>query len=517
MTRRGRLGLAAVAGISISLLLPADLPAEENPPQATEGKAASAEFHPPQPEEKLSVTHHTATLGGRKLSYTATAGQYLLRTEEGKPRASVFFVAYTLDGVAEGMKRPVTFSFNGGPGAPALWVHLGAFGPKKVRLTDEGMPIAPPGELVDNEYSLLPATDLVFIDPVSTGFSRAVPGEAEKQFHGYKEDIESVGEFIRLWVSRNSRWGSPKFLAGESYGTTRAAGLANYLQSRFGMFLNGVVLISSVLNWQHHQFDAGNDMPYLIFLPSYAAAAWYHKRLPPELSGDLEKTLAEVEQFTLTDYALALLAGDALAPARRREVAERVARYTGLSVDYVERSNLRIEINRFTKELLRGQARTIGRLDARFLGYDRDSVGEVPDFDPALISVVQGFVTLFNDYVRRELGFESDLPYEYLAARVRPWSFAEFQNQYLNVGEDLRQAMVQNHSLKVLFAAGYYDFATPYFDAKFTSAHLGLPPEIARNVETVTFESGHMMYIRQADHQKLHQAVVDFLAKAVGR
>lgn len=368
-----------------------------------------------------------------------------------------------------------------------------------------------------NPHTLLPTSDLVFIDPISTGFSRPAPCEDPKQFHGFQGDLDSVGEFIRLWITRNQRWASPKFLAGESYGTTRAAGLANHLQERYGMFLNGIVLVSSVLHWQNLRFDVGNDLPYMIFLPSYTVAAWYHKRLPTELAADLGKTLAEVERFARTEYAVALHAGDTLEPAERRKIAERVARYTGLSVDYVERSNLRVEIYRFTKELLRDEGRTIGRLDSRFLGRDLDSVGEIPEFDPSLVGVVQGYVTLFNDYVRRQLGFESDLPYEYITARVHPWPFEVYNNRYLNVAELLRQAMTRNPALKVLVTSGLYDLATPYVETKYAVAQMGLAPELRGNVEFETFDSGHMMYIREVDHAKLGRVTADFVRRASGR
>ncbi len=472
----------------------------------------------PVPEETRSVTHHTLTLDGKRIAYTATAGTLVLKDDDGEPLASVFSVAYTRDGVEDPAARPVTFSFNGGPGAAAVWVHLGAFGPKKVLTDDEGMPQPPPGKLVDNPYSILDVTDLVFIDPIGTGFSRAAPGVDAERFYNYEGDVESVGAFIRLWITRNGRWASPKFLAGESYGTIRSAGLADHLQERYGMYLNGVLLISPTLNRLYKQFDVGNELPNLIFLPSYAATAWYHGKLPEELAGDLRATLDEVEAFALGEYASALLQGDSLAPEARRRIAARLARYTGLAVDYVELSNLRIMNFRFVKELLRPEGKTVGRLDSRFTGRDLDAAGEFFEFDPSLSATDVGYSTLINDYLRRTLGYESDLVYERLNLEVNfAWSFEGFENRYLDVSETLRGAMTRNPHLRVLLACGYYDLGTPYFDSVYTVAHLGLPEELRGNIGITYYEAGHMMYIREADHAKLRRDVTELIRKAGGR
>ncbi|HET9225561.1 MAG TPA: peptidase S10 [Thermoanaerobaculia bacterium] len=499
---RNRCRLFAV----LFLALASAVLAQEKPPEEKDKKP---------PEEKISTTRHTATIDGQKIAYTATAGNLVLKDDEGKAKASVFFVAYTRDGAKDPAERPVTFSFNGGPGAASLWVHLGAFGPKRVERTEEGMGLPPPGRLIDNEYSILDLTDLVFIDPVSTGFSRPAPGEDPKQFHGVRQDIEWVAEFIRLWVTRNERWASPKFVAGESYGTTRAAGLALHLSDRYGMMLNGVVMISSVLNWQNQEFNVGNDMAYILHLPTYAATAWYHKKLPPELSGDLRKTLDEVEAFALGDYASALMQGDRLPAERRKEIAARVARYTGLSQEYVERSNLRVEIFRFTKELLRDQRKTVGRLDSRFIGSDLDAAGEYPEFDPSMSSLDAPYAAAINDYLRRELEVKEDLVYERLSRKVWPWSWEGFENKYVNLAEPLRQAMTKNPDMKVLFTCGYYDLATPYFDSVYTVDHLGLPEPLRENVRLAYYESGHMMYIREVDHAQFKKDIAAFLKEAV--
>src|SRR5258706_11020812 len=358
-----------------------------------------------KPEEKVVQTKHTIRIGGQEIKYTATAGTILLKLEDGTPKASVFYVAYTRDDVSDSAKRPVTFTFNGGPGSASIWLHLGAFGPRRVEMGDAGALLPPPYRLVDNEYSLLDVTDLVFIDPVSTGYSRAVPGEAPKQFHGIEEDIQSVGDFIRLYATRNKRWTSPKFLAGESYGTTRAAGLSGYLQQRYGMYLNGIILISSILNFQTAEFDTGNDLPYVLYLPTYTAIAWYHKKLQSDLQGDLQKAIAESKAFAVGSYADALMAGDALPAAKRTEIAQKLSRLTGISADYIDRADLRIEIQRFDKELMKSERRTVGRLDGRFTGIDADAAGEQPDYDPSLAAIVGPYTATLNEYVRGELKF----------------------------------------------------------------------------------------------------------------
>ncbi len=510
MTWKSRIS-STVALLSILSLVPVPASAEE---PAAKPAAEKKDADKPVPQDKVSRTQHTITLGGQKIAYTATAGTLVLKDEQDKPRASFFYIAYIKDGVKDPGERPVTFSYNGGPGAAALWVNVGAFGPRRVEMDKEGMPLPPPGRLVDNEDSILDVTDLVFIDPISTGFSRPAPGVEAKDFHGFQEDLDSVGAFIRLWLARNARWGSPKLLAGESYGTTRSAGLAAHLQDRYGLDLNGIVLISAVLNWQDLQFTTGNDMPYLIYLPTYTAAAWYHKKLPADLAADFQRTIAEVEEFALHDYALALLQGDRLPAEQRHEIATRLARYTGLSVDYVERANLRIVIERFAKELLRDQGKTIGRIDSRFTGSDRDAVGEYYDFDPSLVGLDAPYVATMNDYVRRELGFETDLVYERLF-NLREWKMPE--GEFLNVAEPLRLAMMKNPSLHVLITSGYYDMATPFFDGAYTIAHMGLPAASRGRISQTFYDAGHMMYIRPTDHAKLHADVAAFIKAAAGK
>ena len=494
----------------------------------TEAKKDEKAPELPPAKDEIVVTRHTLTLHGQVIPYTVTCGTMVLKEEmekkgehegeaEGeKPKAAVFFVAYTRDDVEDRTQRPLTFSFNGGPGSSSVWLHLGLMGPRRVLMDDEGNPLPPPYRLVDNEFALLDLTDLVFIDPVSTGYSRPVVGEKAKQFHGFKKDIESVGDFIRLYTTRYKRWLSPKFLIGESYGTTRSAGLAGYLQERHSMYLNGIMLISSVLNFQTLDYNSGNDLPFIFFLPTFAATAWYHRRLNEALQKDLRATLDEVEAFTLNEYTPALLRGAALSPEQRQKILRKLARYTGLSEDYLDRTDLRIEIFRFTKELLRHERRTVGRLDSRFKGIDRDAAGENFEFDPSMANIMGPYAATLYDYVRSELNFESDLPYEILTERVYPWSYAEHQNQYVNVAETLRQAMTINPHLKVYVANGYYDLATPYFATEYTFNTLGLDPGLRANLRMGYYEAGHMMYIHIPSLAKLKQELADFIAWSKG-
>ncbi len=465
-------------------------------------------------EESQAVSHGSILLQGLRVDFKATAGTLVLTNEQGEPEASVFYVAYEREGIDDPSERPVTFSFNGGPGSAAVWVHLGAFGPKKVLADPEGMPMPPPGRLVDNPHSILDVTDLVFIDPVGTGYSRPAPGVDAKRFYSLRGDIESVADFIRLWTTRNERWASPKFIAGESYGTTRSAGLALHLQERHGMYLNGLVMISSILNWQNQEIHPGNDTAYITHLPTYAATAWYHHRLADEPPRGLRAFLDEVEAFAIGDYAAALIQGDWLSEDERGSIAERLARYTGLSTDYVESTDLRIANWRFVKELLRAEGKTVGRLDTRFTGFDRDSAGEHFEYDPASEAVGVGYVTLLNDYLRRDLGYETDLVFRASARLWRDWTWDDNTNRYVNVSEDLRQAITRNPALKVLFTSGYYDLATPYFDTPFSVAHLGLPTALRSNISIAYYEAGHMMYIREADHAKFKQDVAEFIRAA---
>lgn len=489
---------------------PAEKPGEKAADKSKEDKKAPL-------EDKVVETKHSAKIGGQEIKYTATAGTIVMKTEEGDPKATIFYIAYTRDGVSDLSQRPVMFTFNGGPGSASVWLHLGAFGPRRVDMGDAGTLLPPPYKLVDNESSLLDTTDIVFIDPVSTGYSRPAPGESPNQFHGVQEDVQSVGDFIRLYTTRNKRWSSPKFLAGESYGTTRAAGLSGYLQGRYGMYLNGIILVSTILNFQTADFNNGNDLPYILYLPTYTAIAWYHKRLPSDLQSDLKKAVQESEDFANGEYTLALMAGDALPAARHTEVVKKLARLTGLSEEYIERTNMRVEIERFTKELLRSQRRTVGRIDGRFLGIDLDAAGEGPEYDPSISAIMGPYTGAFNDYVRGDLKFDSDLPYEILTGRVAPWSYKPYENRYVDVGETLRSAMTQNPFLRVFVAKGYYDLATPFFAADYTLDHLGLDPSLRTHITGAYYESGHMVYAHLPSLAKLKQDTAQFIRTSSGK
>lgn len=487
-------------------------------------------------EPKLSVTEHTVTIDGVPIRYKATAGFMVLKDfsynkskheekssdkkdqdkdKEKKPKAlaKMFYIAYTK--IGGGQNRPVSFAFNGGPGSSSVWLHMGGLGPRRPVLTDRGEALPPPFRLEDNPHSWLDETDLVFIDPVSTGYSRSEPDQDPKNFHGYKEDIESVGEFIRLYTTKNKRWTSPKFIVGESYGTTRAAGLSNFLQDRYGMYLNGIVLVSAVLNFGTLDFSPGNDVPFALFMPGYTAAAWYHKKLSPEMQAkSLSQVLREAETFVDGDYLNALFQGDRLSASRRQEISDTLATYIGLPSKYVSQLKARVPDNLFFTHLLSDENRVVGRYDARFSGVRIYPGRDREEYDPSAEAVNGAFTATLNDYVRRELKFESELPYEILAD-VWPWSFKSYENRYLNVSEEMRKAMICNPYLKIWFCCGYYDLATPYYGAKYTVDQMNLDPSISKNINLTYYEAGHMMYIYKPAMIKLKSDMRAFLKDAI--
>jgi carboxypeptidase C (cathepsin A) len=467
------------------------------------------------PEEKISMTHHSIKINGATLNYKAFAGYLPMKDEAGKLKANIFFTSYIKDKEEDKTQRPITFAFNGGPGAASVFLHLGALGPKRILLKEEKEALPPPYKLVENAYTWLDITDLVFIDPVGTGYSRAASGEDPKKFWGVKEDIESVGAFIRLYLTKYNRWLSPKFIAGESYGTTRAAGLSSYLQNKLGINLNGLILISEALNFQSIVFTPGNDLPYILFLPTYTTTAWYHHKLSPEFQSNFQKTVNEVEEFALSEYLVALAKGDLLPELERNGIVEKLAKYTSLSKTYIQKSNLRISRDGFGKKLLRQEDLRIGVLDSRITGkytpYDFIQ-------DPSVFLVTGLLMATWNDYVKVDLKYENDLPYEILSMKANEswnWSSATGGLGYVNVVDTLRQAMSENKYLKVLIASGYYDLDTPYFASKYAANHLGLDSKLRKNLTLTFYEAGHQMYTHLPALKKLKTDVEDFFRKAI--
>jgi len=439
-------------------------------------------------------THHEMLLEGRSLKYTARSGAIALKDEFGETEAEVFFTSYELDDVEDRATRPLTFAFNGGPGSASVWLHMGALGPKRVRMEREGWMPAPPYRYEDNPYTWLDRTDLVFIDPVGTGFSRAVNDELDKKFCSFKGDIESVGEVIRLYLTRYNRWSSPLFLAGESYGTTRAAGLAGDLVDK-GITFNGIVLISTVLDFLAIRFTKDNDLPFQLFVPTYAATAWYHNKLSERFQEkSIGEFMTEVKAWSETELTVALMKGDRLSEEERRSVGEKLSAYTGLDLEYILGTNLRVNIFHFCKELLRGEKRSVGRLDSRFKGVEALAVTERPEFDPSMHAITPPYTATFNDYVHSKLGVETDLTYETLSYKVNEkW---EWEKGIMpTTGEALRSAIAKNPYMKVFVGQGYYDLATPHFATEYMISHMNIDAKYRGNVETKTYEAGHMFYL----------------------
>ncbi|MGA9852432.1 MAG: peptidase S10 [Gammaproteobacteria bacterium] len=455
----------------------------------------------PVPKETSSITQHSVTISGRTIQYTATAGNLVIDNNKGKAIGSFFYVAYTRDGVKDMDRRPLTFLFNGGPGSSSIWLHMGSFGPVRVETADAKVTPPAPYDLVPNQYSLLDKSDLVFIDAIGTGFSRIVGKGTPKDFYGTDPDIESFGKFIERYVTLNNRWNSPKFLLGESYGTTRAAGLTDWLQQQ-GIALNGVVLQSSWLNgfvdFPGPAFSL--DLPYELYLPTMAAVAWYHDKLPNK-PADLPGFLQQVRDFALGDYARALDQGDKLGTADTQAIAQKLHAYTGLPVQYILNAKLRITPDRFEKELLRGEDRTTGRLDARFLGIDADAAGETPAYDPSGSAIGPAYTAAFHWYLENDLKYKTDLAYkvENYQEVGRDWDNSQrIDGQtypLMDVEENLREAMTQNPHLKVFSANGYFDFATPFFETEYDLDHMGLDPSLQKNISYGYYQSGHMIYL----------------------
>jgi carboxypeptidase C (cathepsin A) len=465
--------------------------------------------------EQSSVTQHTLEVGEHTLSYTATAGTLNLQTEEGTDKASIFYTAYTLNGVEDASRRPVTFCFNGGPGAASVWLHLGVLGPRRIDIPDMAVPPPPPYRLVDNPHTILDKTDLVFIDPVGTGFSRPADDETGKDYYSVKGDIESVADFIRRYISRNHRWNSPRFLAGESYGTTRSAALAAHLQDE-GIVLNGIVLVSLALDFQSFFFEEGNDLPYVLYLPTYAAIARYHGVI--ETGGvDRDAFLDEVRRFALDEYAPALLKGSRISAAEEERIAAGLAAYTGLDAGWIRSVHLRIEYMRFAKTVLGRHGYTVGRMDGRYVGPDANIDHHRSQRDPSLEAPLGAFTAVINDYLRRELQFESERLYRvfsYDAHKAWKWDQKD-RVGYTNAAAQLRKALISNPHLKVLIANGIYDLATPFFAAEYTANHLEMQVPKPENIEVTHYEAGHMMYFYAPALAELTADIDRFLESAL--
>lgn len=489
---------------------PAEKPSEEAKPAGSETGTTPQNVKYDMTEVAPIVTHHQITVNGKLLRYTATAGRMPIKDDSGNIDAEMFYVAYTLDG-AEAATRPLTFAFNGGPGSASVWLHMGALGPRKVVMEPEGWMPPAPYHLEDNANTPLDRTDLVFVDAIGTGWSRPADTARGKKFWAVKGDIASFGEFIRMYITRNERWSSPLYLFGESYGTTRSAGISEYLQDK-GISFNGIVLLSSILRFNTVETTVGNDEAYELTLPSYTMIAAYHKKLAPDLMQDLAKTRAEVEKWVMTDYAAALQKGDALTPQERSAIIDQISRYTGLSKADVDEANLRIDVRWFTHRLLADQKLRVGRLDGRYAAPDPQGYLDTPFYDPTGSATMPPFTSVFNEYVRQELGYKTDMPYEVLSMQVnRNWEWGNAIEGMPDTATDLRAAMVQDPYLKVLVMEGYYDLATPYFASSFTMNHLDLTGDYGKNISFATYEAGHMVYMKQTELQKLKHDFANFM------
>lgn len=492
---------------------PANPPEEAKPETGKEAADKSKEDHYDVSEVPPVVTHHQITVEGKVLKYTATAGRLPIKRDNGKIEAEMFFVAYTLDGQDAG-KRPLTFAFNGGPGSASIWLHMGALGPRRVVLQPNGFMPAAPYRLTDNQNTLLDRSDVVFVDAIGTGFSRAADSELTKKYLGVKGDIEAFSEFIRLYISRYERWSSPLFLFGESYGTTRAAGISGYLADH-GISFNGITLLSIALSFQTLEWTKSNDEPYILLVPTFAAIAGYHKKLPSDLMQDVNKAREQAAQWAGTEYRQALAKGDALSPEERAKIIDQLVRYTGLTKQVIDQHNLRIDVPTFMRELLLDQKLVVGRLDGRFTGPDPE--GE-RFYDPTGAAILPPYTSVFNNYLRTELNYKSDMPYRvfaYTEAAFNKWEWGSAIEGFPDTATALRAAIVKNPYLKVLVMEGYYDLATPFYAAEYTLDHLNLSPEYRKNLSYSTYNSGHMVYIDQPSHAKLKADEVNFMEKSL--
>ena len=482
-------------------------------PKAEAAEATEKEEHYDVSEVPPVITHHQIALNGKTLSYTATTGRLPIKRGDGKIEAEMFFVAYTLDG-QEAARRPLTFSFNGGPGSASVWLHMGALGPKRVVLQSNGFMPAAPYRLEDNPDTLLDRSDIVMIDAMATGYSRAATAELTKKFLGVKGDVQAFGEFIRLYLSRYERWSSPLFLLGESYGTTRAAGIAGYLADH-GIAFNGVTLLSMAVDFQTLEWNKSNDLPYELLVPTFNMIAGYHHKLASDLTQDVAKTREEVVHWSANEYALALAKGDALTPEEHRKIVEQLSRYIGLKPEVIEAHDLRIDVPTFTRELLLDQKLITGRLDGRFTS---PNPGVERGYDPTSGAILPPYTSTFNNYLRTELNYKSDTPYRVFAydqPGFQSWEWGNAVEGFPSTAGGLRSAMIKNPYMKVLVMEGYYDLATPFTAANWTMDHLDLGTQYRQNISYGTYNSGHMVYVDRAEHDKMKKDLVDFMEKCL--
>lgn len=507
--------LAVIAALAVAGF--AQEPAPESPDKKPPEKKEE-----PKPErtkeEKPKEKTASAKIGGADIRYVVQTGMMPILKEDGASRANVFYVYYAAAD-AEGKRltakdpqsRPITFCFNGGPGAAAVWLHLGGLGPKRIAFPPEGLTPATVLGTTDNPNSILDVTDLVFVDPVSTGLSRAAKGEKADQFFGVEEDVQAAGEFVRLFTTREQRWLSPKFLCGESYGVIRVAGLADFLQEKHGMYFEGVMLLSGLLNFQTLLPAIGNDLPFLLSLPTFTSVAHYHRKLAPELQADLPRAVQQAREFARGDYALALLKGRTLGDADRRSIAERLAHFTGLSAEQALQKELRFDPSYVREMLLRDKGKILGRFDARVVSQDADHADSEPEFDPSFSNIIGPFSGAVNAYIRADLGYESDHPYQVLSPL--PWRYSQFTNRYVSMEGQLAKAMKRNPKLRVAVLVGASDLAVWPDAIRYSLEHLPIPASLRANIVSHEYASGHMMYLFQPDAEKLRRNLVEFVGR----
>lgn len=508
---RLRLLLLGIAATSLAVAPNAQAQGRRGGPPAMGGEGHDSAGVPAV--EKVSTTHHTVTIDGKQIAYTANAGTMVIRDIDGKAKATVFYISYTKDG-EEAAKRPVTFFFNGGPGSASIWLDMGIMSPMHPNMGPNGSEPTPPYDLVANPYSPLATTDLVQIDAMATGYSRPAPGVPVTDFTGTVNDINMFGTFIREYVDKYDRWASPKYLFGESYGTFRSAGLVNELQESEGIYMNGVMLLGTVLDLGNIAPSPSNDAAYAMFLPTYTATAWYHKKLPPNMqSMSLEQVVQQSRDYAFGDYLTTLAAGNTLTDAQKNAAAQKLASLTGLSAKFILSTNLRVDAGVFRTELLRDQREMLGRYDTRLIGINGNASSQYQDYDPSDVAPTGAFVQAFMRYLQNDLDYKTDLKYQ-LSGRTGGWNWGPGGYAgYPSTSDDLRQAMAKDPHLHVMVGAGYYDSATPFGNAEYTFKHLGFDKTYPDRVQFEYYQSGHMAYLNQTSAKKLQGDIEAFINK----